>query len=301
MNNTFTPISSKSPCFLAPTPPTRKRSNDMIRVSSMPARIATSSSIKSNPTKHHNATFYKNDEDKLATPITLQSSTSMMFDHASRQRKAETKSMVRARASSYDVVPAVPMRFVSPIKKGNSNKTCNLFFSKRDDSKKSLRMHITEEESESGSESPMNLQPEVKSNMFFRGLSLSRPKQAVKRNSTVPSVSPSAFLRTRRSATSILDAARMGASEMNDSDYLQSRWSSSSSLTSVRHHESLSSSMEFFLIESSEEFNETKSNSSLGNSKGHDSMSNLRAPTERGLNRSNSSLHLEDTMFKRWN
>jgi hypothetical protein len=223
----------------------------------------------------------------------------MMLDAASRKRQAAAKSIALTRAMSSDVVPSLPVRMVSPIKEMKHFRSSNVLGEQWKMRNRSRQMLIAEEESGSDSESLVILQPEVKSNMFFKGMSVSRPKEAKQSSRReLPTTSPSAFLNSYKSPVNLADAARLGASEKSDSELLHSRWSSSSSMTSVRMHESISSSMEFFLNGSSGELNNSKS--SLGSSRNHNSMSSLRAPKERGLNRSNSSMHLEETMLKGW-
>ncbi len=336
MNSTFTPTHSKYACCLAPTPPTRKRSNEMVRVASMPAQLSSSNKLsnrlaptpparkrsnemlrissvpaelvinesKANRDLSRNASFsVKNStsrkSDINAKPTTLRTSSSMMLDAASRKRQAAAKSIALTRAMSSDVVPSLPVRMVSPIKEMKHFRSSNVLGEQWKMRNRSRQMLIAEEESGSDSESLVILQPEVKSNMFFKGMSVSRPKEAKQSSRReLPTTSPSAFLNSYKSPVNLADAARLGASEKSDSELLHSRWSSSSSMTSVRMHESISSSMEFFLNGSSGELNNSKS--SLGSSRNHNSMSSLRAPKERGLNRSNSSMHLEETMLKGW-
>jgi hypothetical protein len=275
----------------------------MLRVSSLPAQLAIKESKTAN-TLTRNASFFvkdrtsQNNVEKVTRPCSMRSSSFMMLDAVSRKCQAAAKSMAMTRAMSSDVVPSLPVRLVSPIKetkhlsnnnaKGDQWKTRNHY----------AQMLITEEESGSDSESPVILQPEVKSNMFFKGMSVSKPRRAKPSSGEISITSPSAFLKLHRSPVNLAAAARLGASEKSDSEFLPSRWSSSSSMTSVRMHESISSSMEFFLDGSSGELNNSKS--SLGSSRTHNSMSSFRAPKERGLTRSNSSLHLEETMLKGW-
>lgn len=339
MDNLFKPTHSLSSCCLAPTLPTRKRSNDMatmMRSSSVPTQLAAptlptrkrsndmatlirASSVPTQVTVPHsksaavsqqNASFDSNhkeslrylpkNNDKFPPTSTLHSSSCMTHDQISRQRNVDAKSIAITRAKSCDLLPSLPVRSVSPIKEDKHSRYSKSW-TYGSNLNRDLPLLVTEEESESGSESHLILKPKVKSNMFFQGVSFSRSKQMKTRSDNVlstltkrtrPTILMKA-LQKRKSPFNIMDAAQLGASEMNDSDYLQSRWSSSSSLTSVRHHESLSSSLEFFLDETASR------QDGLGGSKMHNSTGSLRAPKERGLNRSNSSLHLEDIMFVR--
>ena len=258
MNANFSPRHSRSSCYLAPTPPRRKRSNDLDRILRS-ASVPTHLQLGSCCNDPRNTIFCDNSESNAAILrrgrlqrekrtsklLTITTSSSMMFDHASQQRRAATKAIVIPRANSCDMKPSLPTRKATPVK----SRLCienNFSWNHPSAARKfsSLNHHQSEDEERSAA----IRKPSTKTNMFLQNISSSlssSPSKALKtqgRSSrdllAIPPrpkyehrTPPTDRVKMRVSPNSVQKERRLNSSARKE--HLMSRWESSPSLSSA--------------------------------------------------------------------
>lgn len=249
MNANFSPCYSRSSCYLAPTPPRRKRSNDLeriLRFSSVPAHLQLASSCNDEPScVDPRNTIFCNDStnvprrgrlqrEKRMSNVSVVKASSMMFDQASRQRAATTKSIVIPRANSCDMKPSLPTRKATPTRERPSS---NSFAWNPASTVHNTGSFYRDEE-----KSAAIRKPDIKTNIFLQ--KMSSPTNSVKQGNSSPlsaplpkyehSTPPTNHVKTfytRGSPNSVLDERRPSATARKE--HLLSRWESSPSLSSA--------------------------------------------------------------------
>lgn len=260
MNANFSPRHSRSSCYLAPTPPRRKRSNDLDRIlrsASVPTHLqcapACCTDERASLADPRNTIFSESIAPRRGrlqrekrSMLTITTSSSMMFDHASQQRTAATKANSIPRAISCDMKPSLPTRKATPIKSRPSTET-NFSWHHHSNSVSKPVNHEKDDQDEEERSAAIR-KPTIKRNVFLQIMS-SSPAKEVKSNERrnnrdllpTPPLPKHEFctppnkhvktLRLQRSPNSVLEETRPSPAARKE--HVMSRWESSPLLSSA--------------------------------------------------------------------